>query len=85
MAMLNGKDASSLADVMKKHNVELGAPMDSDDGDMEPKSDDNSELSSCASDLAEAISSGDKSGIVSAIMALVECIQSEDKEQDEQS
>jgi hypothetical protein len=82
MAKLPIKEAASLAEAMKKHNVPgaiaMGDP--TDDTAEQPEED---EMTSCASDLAQAIKSGDESGIVSAIMALVDCIKSDDKEQDD--
>ena len=41
-----------------------------------------SELDSCINDVADAVSSGDKAGIVSALHALVDTLKSEDASQD---
>lgn len=80
MALLPAKDASSLASIMK------GKMGPSEPDESAPSYDDapegQSELDSCISDVADAVASGDKAGIVSALHALVETLKSEDVEQD---
>ncbi len=87
MAVLPIKKAKELGDIMAKNGVSGAIAMkspkpsyDDESGDDKPEV---SELESCASDLADAISGGDKDAIKSAIMDLVDCIKHDDQDSDE--
>lgn len=64
----------------------LGSPPPTDEeggGKDEEAGSEDDELSSCIDDVAEAVSSGDKGAIVSALHALVDCLKEEDVQQDD--
>jgi len=70
-----------LADIMAKHGVGMSAKPDDGDADM-PEGDD-SEMEHCLTGVADAVASGDKEAIKSALRDLVDCIKHDDMEQDE--
>lgn len=90
------KQAAKLADTMAKSGLSgsimmgkkapaYGAEPPEDDGaDGEAPEQEGSEMDSCIDDVAEAMMSGDKDSLKSALHALVECIQHEDEEEDQQ-
>lgn len=90
------KLASKLADSMAKNglsgSISMGKtkampmkpPMDDgeEDGAMDSPDEDKSELDHCISETADAIASGDKAGIESALRDLIDCIKTEDEQED---
>lgn len=86
MALLAGNKAKALGDIMSKHGV--SGAVSADEPSVEPADEESdyeqSELELCIDDLAEAFASGDKEAFRSAVHDLVDCIKSEDEDQDEQ-
>jgi hypothetical protein len=82
--------AKSLADTMQKHglvgSISMGKPMgkppEADDEEPSDPSDDEaedkSEMEHCLAEAADAISSGDKAKMVSALRDLIDCVKEED-------
>lgn len=99
MKKLPMKQASDLADSMAKHglsgSIMMGSkmpkksmsdmmPKDSmPDDEMHEPDQDKSEMDMCIADCADAMMSGDKDKMMSALHDLVDCIKSDDEMQDE--
>ncbi len=95
MAVLPMSKAKGLGDFMAKRGVAAIAmkakpayddkpSSDSGDEESDPADEDKdkSELEHCVSDVADAVESGDKEAIKSALMDLVDCIKQDDSDQD---
>lgn len=88
MAVLPASKAKGLGAIMAKSGIgsSLGMKKSSEPSEDEESEDEDygqSELESCASDLAEAISAGDTEAIKSAILDLADCIKQDYDDDDE--
>ena len=73
----------ALSSIMSKHGVGAATAAPPSDGDEMDKPEGDSEMDHCVDEVADAVVSGDKDAIVSALKDLIDCLKQDDMEQDQ--